>query len=307
MSTLVPLQVVAYRLQFDIYEKHFAIDFPFLHKRAFLSSVQQRQAIPTPGFKTEQPVSMPHQYHPPLLLAFLTQTARYHDKLVEQIDPKNPIATATFYAEATRRQMGINYPGLPTLEKIQALLMLGYYEYTSLQGTEGWVKIGTAIRCAQVLGYQWDADRDHLKPNRAKQNNIQLSDKDQFIIREIQRRTLWSCCLLDRYMSWGKDRPSMIRIDELKAQLVCSDAAFNFGRKVRTRLLGETDEEYKRRRAQKPRINKLPSPHQPHQMKQHAHDIKWEVGHEEADLSWYIQIVEHFGKISKWSSQGGRL
>ena len=205
--------------------------------------------------------------------------------------------------------MGANYPGVPTLEKIQALLMLGYHEYTSLKGTEGWVKIGTAIRCVQALGYQWDADCDDHTPRRANQSSLRLSDRDQFIIREIQRRTLWSCCLLDRYTSWGKDRPSMIRIDELKKiQLVCSDTAFTFGRKVRTRLLGENNEEYKKRRSQpKPKLAKQLGIHQPRQSNHQAQDAKWEVGHEESDLSWYLQIVEHFGEISKWSSAGGRL
>ena len=240
-------------------------------------------------------------------MAFLTQTARHHDKLVEQSDAKSPIATANFYAEATLTQMGTNYPGMPTLEKIQALLMLGYHEYTSVKGTEGWVKIGTAIRCAQALGYQWDADRDDPNAAEVTRDGSRLSKKDQFILREIQRRTLWSCCLMDRYMSWGKNRPSMIRIQELKkVQLVCSDHAFMYGRKVRTRLLGEDNKEYEKRRMESRDLARHYGTDQLRQVNNQINDIKWEVGDEEADLSWYIQIVEHFSEISNWSSAGGR-
>ena len=223
---------------------------------------------------------------------------------MEQIDPKNPIATANFYAEATLSQMGTNYPGMPTLEKIQALLMLGYHEYTSVKGTEGWVKIGTAIRCAQALGYQWDADRDDPKAAEPPQGSNRLSEKDQFILRETQRRALWSCCLMDRYMSWGKNRPSMIRIQELKkVQLICSDDSFTYGRKVRTRLLGEDNQEYEKRRME---LAKSHGTHPLRQLNNSSSEITWEIGHNEADLSWYIQIVEHFGAISNWSSAGGR-
>ncbi|KAI4606597.1 hypothetical protein J4E83_009969 [Alternaria metachromatica] len=109
---------------FDIYEKHFSTDFPFLHKRTFLSSVR-----PPPSSGSSSEVKTPTQaptprVYAPLLLAFLTQTARFHDKLVAQMG-NDPIRTAEFYASATRTQMGTEVVGSPNVEKIQTLLMLG--------------------------------------------------------------------------------------------------------------------------------------------------------------------------------------
>jgi hypothetical protein len=140
-------------VQFAIYEKHISIDFPFLHKTTFLSAVQQQQQQQLPAsFSDVKPPAQSQVPRPyaPLLLAFLTQTARFHDKLVHM--GGDPIRTAEFYAQATRTHMGADILGMPTLEKIQALLMLGYYEWTAQQGIQGWVKIGTAIRCAIALG-----------------------------------------------------------------------------------------------------------------------------------------------------------
>ncbi|KAH7388839.1 hypothetical protein BKA66DRAFT_460930 [Pyrenochaeta sp. MPI-SDFR-AT-0127] len=276
-------------------------------------TVQQRLPANASEVKGEPPSSMSHPYYPPLLLAFLTQTARFHDKLVEQIDPKQPIATANFYAQATRTQMGPDFPGKPNLEKIQALLMLGYHEWTVGEGIKGWVRIGHAIRCAQALGYQWDAAHDDFKAVVAKEGDKPMSEKDRFIHREIQRRTLWSCCLLDRYLSWGKQRPRMLMTEDLQnIQLVCSDRAFNLGRKkVRTRLLGEDNAAYEKRREELRESairhhNERNPLDQARRLNTHVDDTHWEVGDLEGELGWYIQIVDHFGDIVKWSCAGGR-
>lgn len=293
---------------FGIYETHLAIDFPFFHRRVFLSCIRERPQIGLPSdSRLDASSAMPQPQYPPLLLAFLTQTARFCPKLIEHKN-NNPIETANFYAEATRYHMGkCDFPGEPTLEKVQALLLLGYHEWTALQGRKGWVRIGTAIRCAQGLSYQFDADQDDRKPAMLKEPERRLSEKDQFILREIQRRTFWSCCLLDCYMSWGENRPRMLSAEDFqRIQLPCSKGAFEFGRKVRTRLLGETNAAYARRRNA---LRELA-------MRQHNQsgypqqaipfeEVKWEVEFE-GELPWYITIVDLFGEIVKWSCSGGR-
>ncbi|CAN9190334.1 unnamed protein product [Alternaria alternata] len=292
---------------FDIYDKHFSTDFPFLHKRTFLSSVQQPQSTDSPSDAKTPTKTQSPQLYPPLLLAFLTQTARFHEKLVQQTG-NDPTKTAEFYAQATRTQMGTEAFGFPTLEKIQTLLMLGYYEWTNLQGTEGWIKIGLAIRCAIVLGYpHLDVDDKGL-PAPLKDSEKGLSEKDQFILRETQRRTFWSCCLMDCYLSWGEDRPRMLTPDQLqRTQLVCSDGAFNFGRKARTRLLGEDDAAYEERRK---RWNEHTECRRNEQNGADQADPlnggKWEIGEHEAELTWYIKAVVIFGEVSQWSCKRGR-
>lgn len=251
----------------------------------------------------------PQQYKP-LLLAFLTQTARFHPGLVAR--GGTPIQTANFYAQATRVHMGHDIVGKPTLEKIQALLMLACHEWTDLKGTTGWLKMRTAISSAQILKYQWDADNDDNEQALTTESENRQSEKEQFIKREIERRTFWSCCLLDRYLSWGKNRPQMLRSDEMKRiQLVCSDRAFDWGLKCRTRLLGEDDAAYRKRRekvqeAAKRDYGTRDGTDRGQQSSNHMYHIRWEVGDQEAELSWYIQVVDHLGEIIKWSCAGGR-
>ncbi|KAF2856098.1 hypothetical protein T440DRAFT_485244 [Plenodomus tracheiphilus IPT5] len=293
---------------FGIYETHLAIDFPFFHRRVFLSCIRERPPIGMPSeCISDSPSVMPQPHYPPLLLAFLTQTARFCPKLVEQKN-NDPVETATFYADATRYQMGkCDFPGVPTLEKVQALLLLGYHEWTALQGTKGWVRIGTAIRCAQGLGYQFDADQDN-RPIVVKEYEQRLSEKDHFILREVQRRTFWSCCLLDRYLSWGGNRPPMLnaKCDFQRIQLPCSRGSFEFGRKVRTRLLGETNAAYTERRKQIRELGTRQYDRRNNPQRTVQFDeVKWEV-EPEGELLWYITIVDLFGEIVKWSCNGGR-
>lgn len=224
----------------------------------------------------------------------------------------SPSATSEFYAEATRRQMAYDFPGEPSLEKTQALLMLGFHEWNEVENRKGWVKIRTAISCAQALGCQYDADLDDIMETVAKEGEEKSSEKDKFIKREIQRRTFWSCFIMDRYLSCGKDRPQMLNVEDLqRIQLPCSDKAFNHGQKVRTRFLGEDDEKYQERRERLRRLNirrheERNGIDQDHRPGSHIYDIKWEVGEHEGELSWYIQAVEHFAKVMKWCVPPGR-
>lgn len=117
---------------------------------------------------------------------------------------------------------------------------------------------------------------------------------------------------MDRYLSWGENRPAMLISEDFqRIQLPCSDGAFNFGRKVRTRLLGEADDAYEKRRddlrgatkcAQDKQIRAAENLRQNLQ----SEEIKWEVGDMEGELTWYIKVVDLFGAIVKWSGNDGR-
>ncbi|KAL6708497.1 hypothetical protein ACN47E_002760 [Coniothyrium glycines] len=285
-SPLLSIQV--WQELFAIYEKHLAFEFPFFHKRTFMSIIQQyRTATLSSGL--EKPAPTAQTYYPPLLLAFLTQTARFHTKLIGQKN-NDPIATAEFYAQATIEALGQDYQGEITMEKVQTSLLLGYHEWTALEGDKGWLRIGNAIRAAQLLKLHIILDRDDLGPAYRGEGVMGASDKAQFISHETRRRVFWSCCLMDRYLSLGLSRPFMIAREDILHQLICSDEAFGFGRKVRTRLLGEDNDAYELRR-----IHSLASV-----------DFKWEVGEFENEFVWYMPAVILFNDITKWCNQTGR-
>jgi hypothetical protein len=293
-------------VQFEIYEKHFATDFPFLHKRTFLSPLQQLSSVSSPGHAKLSHSKEPRHYNL-LLLAFLTQTSRYHPELIAQTE--GPLQTAEFYADATRKQLGYDFTGDQSLEKIQALLMLGYHEWTGLLGQNGWVKIRIAISCAQALGYQYDEELDD-RGDSSKNGEELSSEQDQFIRHEIRRRTFWSCFILDRYLSVGRNRPLMLNVKDLGSiQLPCSDTAFNHGRSVKTRIFGEDDEAYEKRREKSRELAaraRNGNYHPDYRTGGYVDDVRWEVGEHEEALSRYIHVVDHFSDVMKWSNKGGR-
>ena len=196
--------------------------------------------------------------------------------------------------------MGDDLGRKPSLEKTQALLMLGFHEWTELQGQMGFIKIRTAISCAQALRYQDNTLLEQATYAKIRDCKDDNAKSDMLIDREIERRTFWSCFILDRYVSCGSARPQMLYIASTKkVQLPCSESAFQYGRKIQTRLLGETDEMYSQRRSKLNGASKQ-------LWDSEAESIEWEFGKDEGELSLYIQAVGLFGEVTEWACAGGR-
>lgn len=102
---------------------------------------------------------------------------------------------------------------------------------------------------------------------------------------EIKRRIMWSCFILDRYLSFGRSRPQMIA-ETLYIQLPCSDVDFQFCRNVKTEFLYPDAD--------------VPQDDDIVLARQFA-----QVG-STSILSIYIRLVEIWGRFSKWSCTGGR-
>jgi hypothetical protein len=243
---------------------------------------------------------------PPLLLAFLTLTARYHPQIVSRFGI-SPIAVADYFANATEKRLG-SIPGKGSLERVQALLLLGFHRWSDLKGENGWHFIGIAGRYAQHLGYQQD---EALEETHVIASDDESAQQEYFIDREIQRRTFWSCFIMDRYTSCLRNRPQLFNVAEIETQLPCSDIAFNSGLRVRTRFLGENDEKYSQRRQDEKNKARRQQEHA-HIFQNGSHksrgcdEVEWEVGKDEAELSLYIQAVNHFGIVLAWSIAKGR-
>ncbi|KAH3952827.1 hypothetical protein HBH98_179290 [Parastagonospora nodorum] len=289
---------------FDIYEKHFASDFPFLHRQRFLKPLHQPQQSIASRQNFDALPRPPHS--PPLLLGFLTLTARYHPELVQRVG--TPIATAEYWAKATQDRLG-SIPGTGSLERAQAMLFLGYHRWTDLKGENGWHFIGLATRYVQNLGYQKDENYEDTKKGERRGSDAEdeLAERKEFIDREIRRRTFWSCFIMDRYTSCVSSRVQMINVNDIKTQLPCNDGAFNTGTKVRTRWLGESDEQYSERRDAETARTRRVHHHSLWDNRSKTHgETQWEVGKSEAALSLYIQTVDYFGKILAYSIGRGR-
>lgn len=125
--------------------------------------------------------------------------------------------------------------------------------------------------------------------------------RDHFIRQESQRRTFWSCFILDRILSVGKGRPRLIQVKHLSAlQIPCSDKNFISGRAVRTRLFGETDEAYaKRRKEVHEEALRRNDRHEPPR-------IEWEDRRDDGMLGRWICALDHFADVNEWSNNVAR-
>jgi hypothetical protein len=110
-------------------------------------------------------------------------------------------------------------------------------------------------------------------------------DSKSLITREIRRRTMWSCFILDRYMSSGRNRPHM-PIDTLEIQLPCSEEDWRFG------TIGKSE----RLKAGGGIVKLTEHSNYGHFTQVDALPV----------LSLYIRLVEIWGGFSKWSCAGGR-
>ncbi|KAI0902216.1 zinc finger transcription factor 1 [Annulohypoxylon nitens] len=106
----------------------------------------------------------------------------------------------------------------PNITILTCLLLLGLHEFGTCHGGRSWALGGQATRMAFALQLHKDLEYDPMRLNPTKQ----LS----FIDREIRRRTMWACFLMDRFNSSGTDRPMFIKEETVKIQLPIKEKLF---------------------------------------------------------------------------------
>ncbi|KAJ4294880.1 hypothetical protein N0V88_005119 [Collariella sp. IMI 366227] len=280
---------------FDIYRLHFATELPFLHLATLKEKLGSRfRAKPS---NTSPEINL-------VLLGILTLTARFHPTLVSYVNasrntpaaagspkgrPTMPAADASsaseYYADVLTKALGGLRMSMTmaSVERVQAFLMLGLYEWSQARprvgGMAAWMYVGVAIRMAQALGLG-DGDRESPKLFKARpiKNPQQTMPQGQRIIaKEIRRRTMFSCLILDRLLGCGKDRVSTIRSEDLQIQLPCSEVSFDLSEEVYTGFLKPVPGEEGNRRIS------------------------------DSVLGRFVRLVDLWGEISRWSFAGGRF
>ncbi|KAH8588559.1 fungal-specific transcription factor domain-containing protein [Bisporella sp. PMI_857] len=254
---------------YDIFKLHFSTEMPFLHAPTFKHLMCQASYPRDPSVT---PTDL--QDARALLLAVLTLTARFHPGLVAY-HSCNLLDASEYYATALKAAIHPIDSILtsPSIYNIQALLMLGLYEWGQTRGLSAWIFICMAIRLAQAMKLSYEDCYDNRTFDRTASQEQDENGCEKTIEIEVRRRTLWSCFIMDRTLSAGKHRASMISLNQLKVQLPCSDDQFLFDYNVRTSFLDK--------------------PVQPN-------------GNSDGVLGWYIRLVEIFGRLSEWSFAGGR-
>ncbi|KAF2869789.1 fungal-specific transcription factor domain-containing protein [Massariosphaeria phaeospora] len=331
------LTTKVYTQCFEIFQQHFATDLPFLHETQFLKRLRQATSQSSLAESSDAQISRSAlaPLSRPFLLAFLTLTSPFQSDLVSYYDPpstsrskSNPLKAANILADETRKALGDQSLGKPTLESTQALLMLGLHEWRMCQGAKCWQTIGTAIRCAQALGLQYEEDLDtmpeacldslasrdirfdHLSSigvgSTPSGRGLQVSKEDSAIKEEVNRRTMWSCFIMDRYLSTGKNRPQMLNAGDLRIQLPCSDRAFIFGRNVKAMMLREEEAEFMKRVSSPSHTNGNGAQRDHNSKHSGVNDVILEYDSSESTLSQFIRALDYYGDVVKWTCTGAR-
>lgn len=79
---------------------------------------------------------------------------------------------------------------------------------------------GMATRMAYALQLHRELDHDPLGSKNGKKSELSFTD------REIRRRTMWACFLMDRFTSSGTERPMFEHEETIKVQLPIKEAHF---------------------------------------------------------------------------------
>ncbi|CAG8645862.1 9755_t:CDS:2 [Rhizophagus irregularis] len=102
----------------------------------------------------------------------------------------------------------------PSVEYVQAFILLTLHNFGTCKGPRAWMYIGMAIRMAQEIGlHKIDETASGAQP-------VKLKSEATFIQKETKRRIFWACFLLDR--------PTLIDEDDCDVRLPCNEAIWNY-------------------------------------------------------------------------------
>ncbi|KAI0914083.1 hypothetical protein F4823DRAFT_621851 [Ustulina deusta] len=150
------------------------------------------------------------------LIAILAVSCRY---LGETAD----LHRAEHVALLTRElQCRITAP--PSLSLIQCFLVMAVYEWGEGIGYRAWMYAGIAARMAQV----YRATKTSEPDAKATTNSPVLS--------EVEIRTMWTYFAIDKLLSCGRQRPAMMKPEDIEVRMPQSEEAFVFGAEPREAL-----------------------------------------------------------------------
>lgn len=130
----------------------------------------------------------------------------------------SPAGASEFFAEKAQANI-FSSMDCPSVPDVQSLCLLAMHHWGSGRGIRAYLFLGMAARMAQMFLPQ-----------------ATTRDED-FIPAESARRAIWTCFIMDQFLSCGKGRPAFIRSEELQIQLPCSEDDFHFGSAVNTPTL----------------------------------------------------------------------
>jgi hypothetical protein len=165
--------------------------YPLLHKPSFMRRLAAGKVPPV------------------LILAMCAISARFSTH--PQLRTEPCFLRGDDWAERAR-EIALKRYDTPNITILIVYLLLGLHEFGTCQGGRSWMFGGMAQRMAYALQLHKENEYDPLVSETEREL---LSATD----REIRRRTMWSCFLMDRFNSSGTDRPLFVHEQYIEVQL----------------------------------------------------------------------------------------
>jgi hypothetical protein len=165
--------------------------YPLLHKPSFMRKLAQGKVPPV------------------LVLAMCAISARFSTH--PQLRTEPCFLRGDTWGERAR-EIALKRYDAPNITILIVYLLLGLHEFGTCQGGRSWMFGGMAQRMAYALQLHKENEYDPLV-SEAERKPLSATD------REIRRRTMWSCFLMDRFNSSGTDRPLFVHEQYIEVQL----------------------------------------------------------------------------------------
>lgn len=165
---------------------------------------------------------------PVLLLAVCAISARFSTHPQLQTEPAF-LRGEQWAAEAQR--LALKRIDNPNVTILTVFLLLGLHTFGTCQGGRSWMLGGIAHRMAYALQLHKELEFDPMSSK--SDQKVPFS----FLDREIRRRTMWACFMMDRFNSSSSERPMFAREQYIKIQLPVREDLFQMELPGQTEML----------------------------------------------------------------------
>ncbi|KAI5284394.1 hypothetical protein KEM54_001368, partial [Ascosphaera aggregata] len=158
---------------------------------------------------------------PVLMLAICAISARFSNH--PKIDSEPAFLRGGEWAFAAG-QIALARHDQPNITILTVLLILGLHEYGTCHGGRSWSFGGQALKMAYALQLHRELAYDPM--SRSESAHGPSPRLFTFTDREIRRRAMWGCVLMDRFVSSGGYRPPLANTRFIEIQLPIAEMNF---------------------------------------------------------------------------------
>jgi hypothetical protein len=175
--------------------------YHLLHKPSFMRMIEQGTVPPV------------------LMLAVCAISARFsdHPALRESTEPV--FLRGEQWAKHARK-ISFRHYDRPSMTILTVYLILGLHEFGTCHGGRSWMFGGMAQRMAYAMQLHTDSQHDPHTNSEDGARTLSVTE------REIRRRTMWSCFLMDRFNSSGTERPIFVGQNYIRTPLPIKESMY---------------------------------------------------------------------------------